>query len=311
MTEVGARPPSRTANVIVVMYNSQSTLQSLFDGLEVNRPGIASVTLVDNGSTDSSAQLARNLLVETRLNGRVLVAENTGFAGGHWEARNSFEDPSLPTLCLNPDVKLDADALPDMIDVLLGLGTGAGIVTSTLVSKEGVEDSASRRRLPTLTTGALYSVLGKLVPEKFRYNMVEPAPDVEIVAGHVTTRLEATTGALMLVAPQFRSVQSGIFDRDYFMYGEDLQLCLEAQRANLAVAIVERRASIHIKGVSSGFPRSWKSNRAFHDALYLYYRKNLSVSLIDRGLVRAAVWGRLMVSSATGAIARARAKPTR
>jgi N-acetylglucosaminyl-diphospho-decaprenol L-rhamnosyltransferase len=311
MTEHCDRPRIARANVIVVMYNSESTLPALFDGMVANRVGIASVTLVDNASADESAETARKLLAESGLRGRVLRAANTGFAGGHWEARDSFDDPTLPTLCLNPDVQLDADALLDMIEVLQGLGEEAGIVTSTLVSTEGIEDSASRRRLPTVTTGALYSILGKLVPSKFRYNQIESTAGGELVAGHAITRVEATTGALMLVAPQLQNVEEGIFDRDYFMYGEDLQLCLRAQRSNRAVAIVERRPSIHVKGVSSGFPRSWKSNRAFHDAMYIYYRKNLSISPIDRALVWSAVWARLLISSSVAATARARAKRAR
>ncbi len=307
MTDDGqGRPTSATANVIVVMYNSESTLPALFEGLLANRVAVASVTLVDNASSDASAAMARTLLAESGLPGRVLESSNTGFAGGHWAARDSFDDPTLPTLCLNPDVCLDEDALSDMLEVMNGQGSEAGVVSTPLVSREGVEDSASRRRLPTVTTGALYSVLGKLLPSRLRYNQVGRTAPEEVVAGHPITRVEATTGALMLVAPGLRTVETGIFDRDYFMYGEDLQLCLDAQRAGRSVVLVERPPSVHVKGVSSGFPRSWRSNRAFHDAMYLYYRKNLSISPLDRALVGTAVWARLLLSSAVAAVARSR-----
>ncbi|MDW4573865.1 glycosyltransferase [Microbacterium sp. M3] len=285
------------------MYNSSSTLDALFAGLRANRDSIAQLALVDNGSSDSSAALARAALADLGVDGVVIESTNVGFAGGHWAARAAFNDITLPTLCLNPDVQLDEGALRDMILVQQTSQGEAAIVTTPLIGLDGVEDSASRRRLPTLTTGALYSLVGKLLPQRLRYNRVVATP-TQTLGGIEVSQVEATTGALMLVSPSFRAASTGIFDRDYFMYGEDLQLCLDAKTAGRSVIMVERRASVHVKGVSSGFPRSWRSNRAFHDALFVYYSKNLSRTPIDRALVRLAVGARLFLSGAAGILAR-------
>lgn len=283
-------------NVIVVTYNSSTTVPDLVAGLQANAAHVAQVTFVDNGSVDSTVRDLEQVL-PGQLNTTIIRADNSGFAGGHWTARASFIDPALPTLCVNPDVRLSPGMVEHMLQVLDSSATDVGIVSAALVSADGEPDSASRRRLPTVFSGAVYSVFGKLLPSRLRYNDVRlDAVELSKVAGHVVSQVEATTGALMLVNPELRSVEEGIFDRDYFMYGEDLQLCLDARTKGLRVLVLEDDVAVHVKGVSSGWPRSPASDRAFHDAMYIYYRKNLARSWFDLIIAKGAITTRLLLS---------------
>lgn len=292
--------PAERCNVIVVMYNSSSTIGHLIDGLSANRSVIAEIAIVDNGSRDDSASVANRCASEAELPVRLIRATNSGFAGGHWTARAAFKDSSLPTLCVNPDVKLSADVVAQMLKVYASSTFPIGVLTAPLIGIDGEEDSALRRKLPTAVSGTFYSMLGKLLPRQLRYNYVKRVEADHKVSGVAVTRTEATTGALMLIAPEFRAVETGLFDRDYFMYGEDLQLCFDARAEGYGVYVVETAPSVHIKGVSSGWPRSWHSNRAFHDAMHLYYKKNLALSPLDAAIVRVAARVRLLVTAAVG-----------
>lgn len=274
------------AHVVTVTYNNVATIDRFFAGIASCSRHIEAVTVVDNDSTDDTVARVREAAERAAVPVEVIANQNTGFAGGYLAAARSGVDRAFPVLCLNPDVQLASGAVEAMLDVLDSF-PDAAVVTVPLMESDGTPDSASRRRLPTLGASVVYSVLGRLTPAKLRYNRREhdSVPDLRTAGGRAVSELQATTGAMMLVAPDFRTLDDGVFDRDYWMYGEDLQLCADAAAAGRRVLIAEVPPSVHVKGVSSGRPRSRRSNRAFHDAMYDYARKNLlSSSVLLAGL---------------------------
>lgn len=285
----------KSANVVTVLYNSESTLVSFVRGLEAQKAFINQVILVDNASTDGTLAEIRVLAKSSTLDIIVIANANNGFAGGYARGGAEILDPVLPTLCLNPDVELRQGTLDRMISVLME-GDRVGIVTAPLVTDTGEADTASRRQLPTLGKAAVYAVLGRLTPAALRYNrrQIPLATNSTVLPGGITvTPIEATTGALMLVNPGFRPGDLGVFDQDYWMYGEDLQLCRDAQTEGWHVLMAEGEPSIHLKGISSGRPRGRKSNIEFHRAMYTYYVKNLNRTLFGKVGVGAAILTRL------------------
>lgn len=294
-------------HVVTVTHNSASTVDAYFAGLAACAADIAGVTVVDNGSTDDTVERVRAAAATLSLPVEVIENENTGFAGGYFAAGSSTMARGLPVLCLNPDVALAEGAVASMLDVL-DTFPDAGVVTVPLVESDGSPDTASRRRLPTLGASVLYSVLGRLTPTSLRYNRRDDhiAPTLRSAGGVAVSVLQATTGAVMLVPADFRSLDGGIFDRDYWMYGEDLQLCADAASAQRRVLIAEVTPSVHAKGVSSGRPRSHRSNRAFHDAMTDYARKNLVSSQILLSGLRAGIEAHFLLTELRALPARVR-----
>ena len=304
-TGTTARPYGRV-HVVTVTHNSSTTLQAYLDGIRASAGLVAGVTVVDNASTDDTVALLRAAVDGYPLPLEVVENANTGFAGGYRAASVSAVERGIPVLCLNPDVVLAPGAVEALLDVLNSF-PAAAVVTTPLVEVDGSPDTASRRKLPTLSGSVVYSVLGRLTPSALRYNAQEQAPEAfTSAAGRRATALEATTGALMLVDPAFRSLDEGVFDADYWMYGEDLQLCSDARDRGLSVLMAEVDPSVHVKGVSSGRPRSTRSNRAFHDAMYLYARKNLVSHPVLLAGLWAGVWAHFGLSEATATPVRLR-----
>ena len=276
-------------NVLIVAFNNEKTVVRLLESLEAHRRFIRKVVFVDNGSTDATVEIARGLTIGYELN--IIESINTGFAGGYASASAGVLDADLPTLCLNPDVELAEDSIVLLLEAL-NSRLDLGIATVPLVGQDGTEDSASRRTLPQLGSSALYGILGKIVPRSLRYNNGSSDSSKKLATlqdGTAVNQIQATTGALMMIRPSFRPGNAPIFDTDYWMYGEDLQLCLDAATEGYTVGIVEARPSLHLKGASSGWPRSRASHRAFHDALYIYYSKNLRTSASQSYAVHAGV----------------------
>lgn len=296
----------RRVNVVVVSFNNSQTVENLLTSLEQEHDIIEQVVIQDNGSSDATLAVAREWCAAgKKLSITFVAGTNVGFANGVFEGCKSFINFSIPTVCVNPDLEVFPGTIVRLLDVL-NTDNNAAIVTSPLVGEGGVMDSACIRRLPKLGTGLAYSLLGKLLPGRLKYNSVA-APEHPAGHGRYTSVsyswIEATTGALMLINPEFRRSSTPIFDLSYWMYGEDLQLCLDARSEGYKVAIIDYQASLHKKGTSSGWPRSSRSNAAFHEALAIYYSKNLGHGPLDRGIIRAGVRGRLGVSLICGLIA--------
>jgi GT2 family glycosyltransferase len=292
----------RRVNVVVVTFNNSQTIEKLLASLDLERDLIEQIVIQDNGSSDATLLVARDWCAGTELNVSIVEGTNVGFAAGIFEGCKSFNNPSLPTLCLNPDIEVFSGTLIRLLDVL-NTERNIAIVTAPLVGDDGGIDSACVRRLPRVSTGLAYSIFGRFLPSKLKYNSVAP-PERPAGQGSNTSVpyswIEATTGALMLINPEFRRSSATIFDLSYWMYGEDLQLCWDARSEGYRVAIIDYDPSLHKKGTSSGWPRSKKSNVAFHEALALYYSKNLSHGPLDRAIIRLGMQTRLAVSLASG-----------
>lgn len=302
--------PWCTANVVCVSYNNRETITQLLDSLLVEAKHIAEVVIHDNGSSDTTVELARAWRdANPGLQLHVVESSNVGFSSGVYGGSQKFQDTNLPTLCLNPDAILAPGTVNALLNVLQD-DHRIGIATAPLLMSDGSMDPSCVRTLPKFGSSVLYAILGKLLPRKLRYNSARLEEinhaDTPRQTGSNYRQIEATTGALMLINPLFRNPSQPIFDLSYWMYGEDLQLCKDAADEGYVVAMVDFEPSIHVKGVSSGWPRSSKSNRAFHDALYVYYSKNFSRGPFDRALGKAAVGARLALSELMGRAERAR-----
>lgn len=285
-------------NVLVVLFNNKETISSLLAGLENNADAIQTVSFVDNGSVDGTQVELLNQLNLSTFKYSFKQSENVGFAGGMYVAGKQVLDFDLPTLCLNPDLELATGVVGEMLKVM-NTCPRAGIVTSTLIGLDQEPDSASIRSLPNARSGSIYAVLGKLLPKRLRYNSNVDLIKilVDYPGSSAVFSIPATTGALMLVSPLFVKADEGIFDRDYWMYGEDLQLCFDAKAKGLELYFLEYTPSIHLKGVSSGLPRKFKSNRAFHQAMKIYYNKNLKRSALVAFIIYFGIDFRLFLTS--------------
>ncbi len=290
------------ASVLTVTYNNAKTVTSYLDGLTAQHGAVAEVVVVDNGSSDNTIAELRRHAPGLTFPVRVVESTNTGFSAGMNRAAAARQRADLPILCLNPDLELGEGVLGDALDVL-NRNSHAGIVTAPLVDETGEPDTASIRSLPTVNGSVVYSVLGRFAPGRLRYNARRYPGEIGETPNAESFAIEATTGAFMLLNPQFRSA-GAIFDPDYWMYGEDLQLCSDARAEGFTVLMTRTRPSVHLKGESSGRPRRLRSNWAFHRALFLYYRKNLNRQPILLPVFSAAVLGRFAMSAASSAVVR-------
>ena len=143
-------------SVIVVMYNSAALLPDLLRSLPFGLRGLHwSLVLVDNASTDGSAEVARQLAPEATV---VATGRNGGYAAGINAGVRAAPDHDA-VLILNPDARLVDGCVAELVAVLRE--PGVGIVVPRLVDGEG-RLIYSMRREPAVVYALADATIGAL-----------------------------------------------------------------------------------------------------------------------------------------------------
>ena len=118
--------------IIIVSYNTSIDLHACLSSLAANPPAVShEILVVDNASSDGSAQLVRDTWPEITL---VEAAINLGFASA--VNRGLAQTDSSLVLLLNPDAAVPAGAIDRLVAVLKQESESA-VVGPRLVADEG------------------------------------------------------------------------------------------------------------------------------------------------------------------------------
>jgi hypothetical protein len=145
---------------------------------------------------------------------------------------------------LNPDVRLTEDPFPPLVVHLDGAGNAeatVGVIAPRVVDASGLEQD-SLRRFPTV-----FSLFRKLLTRELR-------ADYE-VGKALLQRPDWVAGMFMLFRTGFYRSFGG-FDEKYFLYYEDVDLCLRLRRSGHAVLHSSEVTIIH-----DSQRASWKKPR--------------------------------------------------
>jgi GT2 family glycosyltransferase len=218
--------------------------------------------LVDTGN-DGSADVVRREFPEVEV---LEAPENPGFAAacnlGLRRCRGEY------CLLLNPDTVVTPGALLRAVAALRA-DPGIGILGAKLTRASGSLDLACRRTFPTPRNAAFHFLrLPRVFPRSRRfgeYNLTYLDPDAEY-------DVDAVCGAFMLIRRQVLE-QVGLLDETFWMYGEDLDLCLRSRRHGWRTRYVPSVHVRHLKGQSSR-ARSLRCTYEFFRAMHVFYRKH-------------------------------------
>ncbi len=220
--------------VIVLNWNGSDDAIECIESLtkQTLKP---TIIIVDNNSSDNSVSVFEKYISTHKKESIVLIKnpDNLGFAGGIntglvYARKQGFEYIGV----LNPDAIADKKWCRALVDELSSQPK-CGIATGIL----------QRRDSKTFdTTGDFYTTWGLPGPRN-RDEPVENAPDKP---GEV---FGATGGGAIYRAAIFDDID--MFDEDFFMYYEDVDLSFRVQLAGWKVRFTPKAIAYHKVGASS------------------------------------------------------------
>jgi GT2 family glycosyltransferase len=202
-------------SVVVVNWNTKDLLEDCIASAERHLAGTPhEVIVVDNGSTDGSAEFVARRFPGTRL---LVNSENLGFGCANNQGMKVAQGDFL--LLLNSDARLLNGSVPALVELLRNR-SDVGVVGPRLEGLGGnLQPSAYR----------FGSIPLRLVEELGLYKLLSRERAANLLLGgywgHDTERpVDWIVGACMLVrAEVFRAI--GGFDPSVFLYGEEEEWC--------------------------------------------------------------------------------------
>jgi GT2 family glycosyltransferase len=280
-------------SALIVSYNVKDLLLDSLQAFFSSSDDPVEAVVVDNASRDGSADAVAERFPDVKL---VRQSRNVGYGKANNIGLQECEGRFI--LLLNPDVTVSEGSVGRLADFLL-VRPDVGAVGPRLLRPEGMPDLAARRGFPTPAT-AFYRLAGlsKAFPKSRRFNRYNMGflPDSEV------HEIDAGTGACLLLR-RAAIDRVGFFDPDYFMYGEDLDLCYRLRLGGWKIYYVPTATAVHLKGASTR-QATKRMLYEFHSAMWTFHHKHYAEEYpaFANGLVWASIWTRWAVLAARASV---------
>ena len=252
-----------TLSILIVNWKSRDYLRRCLASVRSTCAELApQIVVVDGGSFDGCGEM---LALEFPQVEFVQSADNIGFGRSN---NLGFEKVTGETvLLLNPDTELQEGAVSALLAEMEYL-PAAGILGPRLLNTDGSLQTSCVQALPTPLNQALDSeFLRRLFPQSSLWGIRDA------FSSACPVEVEAVSGACMLLRSHtFRAI--GGFSPDYFMYGEDLDLCARVQRLGLKIYHIPHAQVGHHSGGSSVGAFSETSAVMMRESVGIFIRKH-------------------------------------
>ncbi len=257
--------PRDCVSALIVTYESHEHIQACLQSLyEHSASWLRECIVVDNHSADNTVEILKREFPQIRV---IVNDRNVGFGKAVNQAAKYASGEYL--WVLNPDTKVNASTVAELV-LLLDYRDKAGACGPKIVNLSGEFQRVSRRGFPSLSAAFGYlSGLDRLFPHGKL-----GAYHRRRLSEHREVTTDCLSGCCMLIR---RSVfeEVGGFDEDYFLFGEDIDLCWKIARAGYERWYVPRAWVVHVKGASMDFLGS-RARREFYHSMELYIDKRLT-----------------------------------
>jgi GT2 family glycosyltransferase len=253
-------------SVIIVNYNVKYFLeQCLYSVYNSSKNFRVEVYVVDNNSVDGSCQMVREKFPEVRL---IENKSNFGFARANNQAIRQATGKYI--LILNPDTVVEEKSFEKCISFMED-HPEAGSMGVKMIDGKGKFLPESKRSLPTPAV-AFYKIFG--LSALFPGSKIFGKYHLGYLDKEKIHPVEVLPGAFMLIRKSVLE-KVGLFDEDYFMYGEDIDLSFRITMAGYKNYYYPVTTIIHYKGESTK-KGSINYVMVFYRAMIIFARKHFT-----------------------------------
>lgn len=236
-------------SVIIVNYNAGSYVLTCVSSLLQQREVRLELIVIDNASSDNSLELLKSGLPETVQ--LILSEVNLGFGRANNLAIASSHGDYL--LVLNPDTQIE----------------------DVYVIKKLVDRLNSNQRVGLLAPAVVEPRKNKVVLPRFDYpssKYLRKTLKLKSLPGKIAWVL----GACMLLKREIFQ-QIGGFDKDFFLYGEDVDLCLRVRLAGYEIDYASDVSILHVSGASEIGASSLDKWLRKRRGIFMFYKKHYAI----------------------------------
>ena len=221
--------------VVVVTWNALLWIEQCLESVSGH-----DVIVVDNGSSDGTVELVRDRFPDVR----VIEQDNRGMGGGNNSGMR--EATGRYFFLLNSDAWVVGDGLAELV-AFGDAHPDAAVVGPRLLNTDGTLQRSVRAEPSLWRISTEYLFIRKLAP---RTTLLNPL----YVGGfdHRSVReSDWLSGAALLVRREAADAV-GLFDEDFFMFGEEVDWMTRFRRAGWKVLFFPGAEVVHVGGASHG-----------------------------------------------------------
>ena len=264
-----------SCSVIIVAYNSCDFIPACLKSVRDACAGLdTEIIVLDNGSKEPILPEIKNFFPEVTW---IDSKENLGFGKGCNLAEKHATKPYL--FFINPDTIVSRDSFTKVLEFMES-HPESGTVGCRILNEDGSIQWACRRSFPTIISAVSKTIgLAALFPKSkllASYNMTYADPDE-------VTEVDAISGSFFCIRRDVYEKLKG-FDEDFFMYGEDLDLCFRTKQKGLKNYYTPSTNILHFKGQSCR-TRRWDSYLDFYKAMLIFVKKHKDLYFVPNFLV--------------------------
>jgi len=260
-------------SIVIVNYNTKEITADCLDSLKKNTKGIdCEVIVVDNNSSDGSIPMLRKRAKRKEI---ILIANNENLGFGKANNMGIKIAKGRYVLLLNSDTIISENILFEMVG-WMDSHKNADISTCALKNKDGTYQGTGGSFPDIFRVFAWMffiediPVLDKIIKPYHPMHPVSP-----IYKGSDSFEQSAQrdwiTGAFMLFRSDvFKKI--GVFDEDFFMYVEEVELCYRARKKGLSIWYLPKWSITHFGGASGVGKFSLIQE---YKGIKLFYKKHL------------------------------------
>ncbi len=251
---------SRSLAIVIVSYNVRDELEACLRSIVgPTEPFATTITIVDNGSVDGTVEMVHERWPSVKL---IVAGANLGFA----RANNVGirETPGAYVLLLNPDTVARPGAIAALLRALES-HVEAGAAGPRLVDEHGAAELSFGWAI-----GPFGELRQKIIGELYHRGVSSVVDRVERWTREPGER-EWVSGACLLVR-RVDLEAVGLLDERYFMYTEDVDLCVQLGRRGRKILFVPEAEVVHLRGRSAG--RNPRTEQRRRNSQLAYYEKH-------------------------------------
>src|SRR3989339_1232543 len=265
-------------SIIIVSFNTKEITKKCLLSLKKNfikYPLDYEIIVVDNNSIDGTVEYLLDLEKQWDNLHVFLSKKNLGYGKGNNLGLEKSQGKYV--LYLNSDAIVTDIDFRDLIN-LMETHKDIGALTVKVVLPSGEIDPASHRGFPTLWRSfAYFSGLEKIFKNIPMLNKLFGGYHLVNLNLNEIHEIDVFTGAFLFIKREIVDKFGG-FDKDYFAYGEDIEMAFQIKELGYKIIYYPLWTVLHLKS-ASGLKKKdikirEKTSFYFYDSMKIFYQKH-------------------------------------